>query len=269
LGDRGDVTSAAVIPEELQGKAVFLAKAAGVVAGLPAAELVMKTVDANMRFELLKHDGDRVTLRDRLATVSGSMRSILAAERTALNFLQHLSGIATLTRVFANAAAGSRLKILDTRKTLPGWRSLEKYAVRCGGGHNHRMGLYDAILVKDNHLEALGADKLAAIETAIKLTRQMAPSLPIEVEVNTLDEFNRALSCGADIILLDNMTEPDCKEAVRRRNRLAPRVQLEVSGNVHQEVISFLAEDGIDRVSIGAITHSAPAFDISLEYESR
>ena len=269
LGERGDVTSQAVIPEDLRGSAVFLAKAAGVVAGLPAAELVMKAVDAQIRFEYLKQDGERVMLRDRLATVAGPMRSILAAERTALNFVQHLSGIATKTRIFADAAKGSPLKILDTRKTLPGWRLLAKYAVRCGGGHNQRMGLHDAILIKDNHLDALGTDKVAAIENAIKWTRRIAPSLPIEVEVNTLDEFDRALSCAADIILLDNMTVLDTQEAVRRRNQHACEAQLEVSGNVHEEVIPFLVEWGIDRVSIGELTHSAPVLDISLEYDSR
>ena len=268
LGERGDVTSQAVIPADLQGSAVFMAKAAGVVAGLPAAEMVMKAVDARLRFEILKQDGDRVAPRDRLATVAGPMRSILAAERTALNFVQHLSGIATKTRISADAAAGSELKILDTRKTLPGWRALEKYAVRCGGGHNHRQGLHDAILIKDNHLESMGTDKLRAIEEAIRSARRIAPTMPIEVEVNTLDEFDRALALTPDIILVDNMTLPDTQEAVRRRNERAPQVQLEVSGNVRVEVIPVLVQYGIDRVSIGGLTHSAPALDISLEYQA-
>src|SRR5262249_11531333 len=243
LGDRGDVTSVTVIPEQLQGRAVFLVKAAGVVGGLPAAELVMKTVDAKLKFEPQKNDGDRVTRGDRLATVSGSMRSILAAERTALNFLQHLSGIATLTRQFVDVVAGTSAKILDTRKTLPGWRLLEKYAVRQGGGHNHRMGLYDGILIKDNHLAALGivagADSLDVVETVMHIEEAMEKvpestrKIPLELEVGSLQQFAFALGSWAGLILLDNMSLDQMREAVRMRNERASTMLLEASGGVN------------------------------------
>lgn len=270
LGDRGDVTSAAVIPEQLQGRAVFLVKAAGVVAGLHAVELVMKTVDATLRCEAQKHDGECVTPGDRLATVSGSMRSILAAERTALNFLQHLSGIATLTRQFVDAIAGTPAKILDTRKTLPGWRLLEKYAVRQGGGHNHRLGLHDGILIKDNHLAALpNADR---IYESVQLAWTINPKMPIEIEVQTLLQFVLALDCRPAIILLDNMTLDDLRKAVGSRNAECvcddEYVLLEASGGVNLQTVRAIAETGVDRISVGALTHSAPALDIALDYES-
>ena len=278
LGDRGDVTSQVVIPEDLQGSAVFLAKAAGVVAGLPAAELVMKTVDARLHVEMLKKDGDLVTPRDRLATVAGPMRSMLAAERTALNFLQHMSGIATLTRSYVDEIAGCSAKILDTRKTLPGWRLLEKYAVRCGGGHNHRMGLHDGILIKDNHRAALGitenADSLDIVESVMNIedgiTRLGGPSreMPVEVEVDSLQQLEAALGSWAAIVLLDNMTLEEMREAVRIRNKRAPEVLLEASGGVNLQTVRAIAATGVDRISIGALTHSAPALDIALDYES-
>jgi len=278
LGDRGDVTSVTVIPEQLQGRAVFLVKAAGVVGGLPAAELVMKTVDAKLKFEPQKNDGDRVTPGYRLATVSGSMRSILAAERTALNFLQHLSGIATLTRQFVDVVAGTSAKILDTRKTLPGWRLLEKYAVRQGGGHNHRMGLYDGILIKDNHLAALGivagADSLDVVETVMHIEEAMekAPEstrkIPLELEVGSLQQFAFALGSWAGLILLDNMSLDQMREAVRMRNERASTVLLEASGGVNLQTVRAIAETGVDRISVGALTHSAPALDIALDYET-
>ncbi len=267
LGDRGDVTSKAVIPKDLQGSAVFLAKAAGVVAGLPAAELVLKTVDARLRVAMLKRDGERVAPRDRLATVAGPMRSMLAAERTALNFLQHLSGVATLTRRYVGEIAGYSAKILDTRKTLPGWRLLEKYAVRCGGGHNHRMGLNDGILIKDNHLAALHTEQ-NPLATAILAAQEKQPGLPVEVEVDSLTQLAPALACGPAIVLLDNMTLEQMREAVRIRNERAPTVLLEASGGVHLQTVRAIAETGVDRISIGALTHSAPALDIALDYQA-
>lgn len=266
LDDYGDVTAAAVIPEDLQGGAVFLAKAAGVVAGLPAVELAMKTVDARLRFEMVKQDGERMAPRDRLATVAGPMRSLLAAERTALNFLQHLSGIATLTGKYMEATAGLAARILDTRKTLPGWRLLEKYAVRQGGGHNHRMGLYDGILIKDNHLAALGAAP-HPITAAVRAAQVQQPQMPIELEVESLTQLHEALACRPAIILLDNMTLEQLREAVRMRNERAPGVLLEASGGVNLQTVRAVAETGVDRISIGALTHSAPALDISLEYQ--
>jgi nicotinate-nucleotide pyrophosphorylase (carboxylating) len=199
-----------------------------------------------------------------LATARGPIPSLLTAERTALNFLQHLSGIATQTRRYVDAIAGLPARILDTRKTLPGWRLLEKYAVRCGGGHNHRTGLYDGILIKDNHLAAIGK---ASVREAVRLARG-GPfgQLPVEIEVDTLAQFDEALAVGPDIVLLDNMTAEQMREAVRRRNAAAPKVLLEASGGVNLTTVRTIAETGVDRISVGALTHSAPALDIALDY---
>ncbi|HEV3083191.1 MAG TPA: carboxylating nicotinate-nucleotide diphosphorylase, partial [Gemmataceae bacterium] len=203
----------------------------------------------------------------------GLMEFILTSERTALNFLQHLSGIATLTRRYVDAVAGLPCQILDTRKTIPGWRLLEKYAVHCGGGRNHRIGLYDGILVKDNHLAALnraGFGIYDAVEMAQKL---VGGSVPIEMEVDNLEQFDHALACRAEIILLDNMSLEDLREAVRRRDleksRMDPHtreVLLEASGGVTLETVRAIAETGVDRISVGALTHSAAALDIALDY---
>lgn len=269
LGERGDVTSQAVIPQDLQGRAVFLAKATGIVAGLSAAELVMKAVDAQIRFEYLKQDGDRVAPRERLATVAGPMRSILAAERTALNFLQHLSGVATMTRRYVNEVAGTDAEILDTRKTLPGWRLLEKYAVRQGGGHNHRMGLHDAILIKDNHLAALPiADWGMRIAESVRQAQEQFPSLPLEIEVESLAQLENALVVGPHIVLLDNMSPNLLCDCVALRNQIAPGVRLEASGGITLANVRSVAETGVRRISIGALTHSAPTLDMALDYET-
>jgi nicotinate-nucleotide pyrophosphorylase (carboxylating) len=264
LGSAGDVTSQAVIPEGLDGRGVFVARAPGVMAGLPAAAAVCVAIDSCLKFEALVADGARVTPGDRLALVAGPMRKILAAERTGLNFLQRLSGVATLTRRYVDAIAGLPCQILDTRKTTPGWRLLEKYAVRCGGGHNHRMGLYDGILIKDNHLAALGGDVVRAVESA---RAKLGETLPLEIEVDTFEQLERALTCKPDMILLDNMSPEQLREAVRRRNEKAPGVLLESSGGVTLETVRARAETGVDRISIGALTHSAPALDIALDYE--
>ena len=262
----GDLTSQAVIPEALEGRGVFVVRAPGVLAGLPAAALVFATLDPRVRFESLLSDGQVVQPGSRLATVAGPMRSILSGERTALNFLQHLSGIATQTRRYVDAVAGLKCQVLDTRKTLPGWRLLEKYAVRCGGGHNLRMGLFDGVLIKDNHLAALGLGK-KEIRTAIDAARRLhGPAVPIEVEVDNLAELDEALRCGPDIVLLDNMPPELMREAVRRRDAVAPRVRLEASGGVTLATVRAIAETGVDRVSVGALTHSAPALDIALDY---
>ena len=262
----GDLTSQAVIPEALEGRGIFVARAPGVLSGLPAAALVFATLDPRVRFEPLLTDGDSVQPGSRLATVAGPMRSILSGERTALNFLQHLSGIATQTRRYVDAVAGLKCHVLDTRKTLPGWRLLEKYAVRCGGGHNLRMGLFDGVLIKDNHLAALGLGK-KEIRTAIDAARRLhGPAVPIEVEVDNLAELDEALRCGPDIVLLDNMPPELMREAVRRRDAVAPRVLLEASGGVTLATVRAIAESGVDRVSVGALTHSAPALDIALDY---
>jgi nicotinate-nucleotide pyrophosphorylase (carboxylating) len=270
LDDRGDITSNAFIPEALMGKAAFVARAAGVLAGLPAVELIVKRVGPTLRLEALKQDGDRLAAGDRIATLSGPMRAILAAERTALNFLQRLSGVATQTRKYVDAVAGLPVKILDTRKTTPAWRLLEKYAVRMGGGTNHRMGLYDAVLIKDNHLAALPIDDWGLrIEHAIQRARRVQPSIPVEIEVDDLKQFVIALDCRPDYILLDNMSLEGLRQAVAIRNAECEEdrsVLLEASGGVTLQTVRAIAETGIDRISIGALTHSAPALDIALDY---
>jgi nicotinate-nucleotide pyrophosphorylase (carboxylating) len=266
LAGVGDVTSQAIIPAALEGRASFVARSAGIVAGLPAAALVCEAVESRLRFEQRAAEGTRIQPGAVLATVSGPMRSILTAERTALNFLQRLSGVASLTRRFVDAVMGLGSKILDTRKTTPGWRLLEKYAVRAGGGHNHRLGLYDGILIKDNHLAALGGGA-AAIERAVIAARAHAgPAMPIEIEVDSLEQLERALAARPNIILLDNMTLEQLREAVRRRNAVAPSVLLEASGGVTLDTVSAIAETGVDRISVGALTHSAAALDIALDY---
>jgi nicotinate-nucleotide pyrophosphorylase (carboxylating) len=262
----GDLTSQAVIPEDLPGRAVFVARAPGVVAGLPAAALVFEVLDPRVVFRPLAEDGTAVARGARLAEVSGPMRSVLSGERTALNFLQHLSGVATQTRRYADAVAGLKCRVLDTRKTLPGWRLLEKYAVRRGGGHNHRLGLYDGILIKDNHLAALGLGR-KEIRKAVEAARALAgPGVPVEVEVDNLDELDEALRCRPDVVLLDNMPPEQLREAVRRRDAAAAGTLLEASGGVTLATLRAVAETGVDRVSVGALTHSAPALDIALDY---
>ncbi len=263
---RGDLTSQAVIPERLPGQAVFVARTAGIVAGLPAAAMVFAILDPRIQFAALLADGSAVQAGTRLATVKGTMRSILTGERSALNFLQHLSGVATQTRRYVDAVAGLKCKVLDTRKTLPGWRLLEKYAVRCGGGHNHRIGLFDGVLIKDNHLWALGQDR-KEIRQAVEAARAIhGTEVPLEIEVDNLTELDEALRCHPDIVLLDNMPPDQMREAVRLREERAPAVQLEASGGVTLATVRAIAETGVDRVSVGALTHSAPALDIALDY---
>jgi nicotinate-nucleotide pyrophosphorylase (carboxylating) len=266
LGPTGDRTSLATIPATAVAAAAFVARSAGVVAGLPVAAMVCRAVDPTLVFAELVADGTAVERGTRIATVAGPLRSILAAERTALNFLQRLSGVATLTRKFVDAAAGSRAKILDTRKTTPGWRRLEKYAVRSGGGTNHRMGLNDGILIKDNHLAGLGGDLRKAVEAARGFPGNAG--LPVEVEVDTLEQLEVALAVRADIVLLDNMTTDQQRAAVARRDAVAPGVLLEASGGVALATVRDIAATGVDRISVGALTHSAPALDIALDYLS-
>jgi nicotinate-nucleotide pyrophosphorylase (carboxylating) len=264
LDQAGDRTSRATIPAELPGSAAFVARVAGVVSGLPVVALVLEAVDRTVRFEPLRADGTAVAPGERLATVVGPMRSILTAERTALNFLQRLSGVATLTRRYVEAAGG-RARVLDTRKTTPGWRLLEKYAVRQGGGHNHRMGLFDGLLIKDNHLAALGGGP-DAIREAVDAARAHAPGLPVEVEVDTAEQFAAALACGPDVILLDNMRPDLMRQCVELRDRNAPTVRLEASGGVNLQTITSIVATGVDFISVGALTHSAMALDIALDY---
>ena len=270
LGTTGDLTSQAVVPADLIGRGVFKARAPGVVAGLPAAQMVCTTVEPRLNFESLIADGAEVYRGDRLAVVSGPMRGILAAERTALNFLQRLSGIATHTKRFVQAVAGLPCKILDTRKTTPGWRLLEKYAVRQGGGANHRMGLYDGILIKDNHLAAMPKVMLPIAMALRAGSNRATESMPVELEVESLEQLDAALASNypPEIVLLDNMPPDQMVEAVRRRNAKAPKVLLEASGRVTLKTVRDIALTGVDRISIGELTHSAPALDIALDYEA-
>jgi nicotinate-nucleotide pyrophosphorylase (carboxylating) len=266
LGASGDVTSLATVPAEAFGRAALTSRAAGVVAGLPAAMLTFRRIDPELKFEAKVPDGSAVLPGTRMATVSGRLRSILSAERTALNFVGRLSGVATLTRHYVEAVAGFRCRILDTRKTTPGWRILEKYAVRCGGGDNHRSALDTGILIKDNHLAALGGGP-GAVAEAIRRTRAAdVTGIPIEVEVDTLEQLDAALAENPDIVLLDNMDSDNLREAVRRRNVNAPGVRLEASGGVTLDTVHDVAETGVDRISVGALTHSAPALDVALDY---
>jgi nicotinate-nucleotide pyrophosphorylase (carboxylating) len=264
LDQAGDVTSRATIPAGTPGQAVVVARADGVIAGLPVADLVFHAVEPTIAVTAVIADGTVVRPGAELATVAGPMRSILTAERTALNFLQRLSGVATLTRRYVDAAGG-KSQVLDTRKTTPGWRLLEKYAVRMGGGHNHRVGLYDGVLIKDNHLAALGGGP-PAVPPAVTAAREHAPGLSIEVEVDTWEQFEAALTCRPEIVLLDNMSAEQMRRCVQRRDEIAPGVLLEASGGVNLQTIAGIAATGVDRISVGALTHSATALDIALDY---
>jgi nicotinate-nucleotide pyrophosphorylase (carboxylating) len=272
-----DRTSKAVIPAEQRGTAFIVARSDGVLSGISAVEIVLENISHWLHWDfkaetpssqMLLEDGNAVHPGSPIVRLDGQMRCILAAERTALNFLQHLSGIATLTQRFVEAMKGLHCRILDTRKTLPGWRLLEKYAVRCGGGHNHRLGLYDGVLIKDNHLAALGGGP-EAIRQAVRIAREKnSPDIPVEVEVENLDLLQTALVCAPDIILLDNMSLDQLREAVRQRNAKSPKIQLEASGGITLDNVRAVAETGVDRISVGALTHSAPALDIALDYET-
>lgn len=268
LGPAGDVTSRATIPESLRGRGRVVVRAAGVVAGVEAAERVCRRVDPRLAFTPRCRDGERVTPGTSVAEVAGPVRSLLAAERTVLNFMQRLSGIATLTRRFVDAVVGLPVQILDTRKTTPGWRRLEKYAVRMGGGANHRLGLFDQVLIKDNHLSALrGSAPGREIAVAVAAARSSVPELTIEVEVDTLAQFEQALEARPDIILLDNMSIEELRQAVARRNALGSPILLEASGGVDLSRVRSLAETGIDRISVGALTHSSTALDIGFDWD--
>ena len=269
LGQVGDITSTATIPSQAQGRAHLVARAPGVLAGLPVVERLVDHFQLGSGWRSNCAEGHRLAKGDVIADIAGSVRSILALERTALNFLQRLSGIATLTARFVEAVEGTRARIYDTRKTTPGWRALEKYAVRCGGGRNHRMGLHDAMLIKDNHLAWLrtrgGVD---AIASAVAAARAHAPeSTVVEVEVDSLEQLDCALRCAPDIILLDNLGAEALREAVRRRNAVGADIELEASGGISLETVGELAAHGVDRISVGALTHSAPALDIALDLE--
>lgn len=253
-----DVTTVATIPEEAVATADFTAREAGVVAGLRVAEAVISVVCTD-EFEVERHveDGDRVEAGQKLLSVTTRTRDLLTGERSALNLLCRLSGIATATHAWADALDGTKAKVRDTRKTTPGLRSLEKYAVRCGGGVNHRMSLSDAALVKDNHVVAAGG-----VAQAFEAVREAFPDVPIEVEVDTLDQLRDVLDAGADLILLDNFTPDQCAEAV---GIVAGRAALEASGRLTLDNAKAYADTGVDYLAVGALTHSAPILDIGLD----
>lgn len=270
LGEAGDITSNAVIPEGLEAVGRFIYREEAVVAGTGVVEEVMRQVGDRLEVAVLRADGEVVSPGEVAIEVAGPARALLAAERTAVNFLSHLSGVATLTRLFVEAVRGEPAEIFDTRKTLPGLRVLEKYAVRCGGGVNHRMGLWDQVLVKDNHLALMrragGAGKLSQILARIR--GKVASGVLLEVEAKTLEEVRTALAAGVDVIMLDNMTPKEMVEAVALvRSGQPPAPEIEASGGVSLETVAEIAATGVDRISIGALTHSARSVDISLEIE--
>lgn len=268
LGATGDLTCAALIRPEEQASVQVVARSEGVLAGLPIGPRVFRHLDKTVQWDSHRQDGDFVEAGTAVATVSGPLGILLTGERTMLNFLTHLSGIATLTRRFVLAVEGTQARILDTRKTLPGWRILEKYAVRCGGGLNHRIGLFDGVLIKDNHLAAwTESRKIAdAVETA---RRRSAAGLPIEVEVDTLDQLRDALQGNPDIVLLDNMDLATLRESVKLRDQVAAGVQLEASGGVTLASVAAIAQTGVERISVGGLTHSAPALDLAFDWKTR
>ena len=274
-----DWTTPALIPREAVATATIVSRAAGVAAGLATIELLFEEMDIQANCRFFAQDGDSLSKDAKLVELSMSARDLLTAERLILNFVGHLSGIATLTRKFVEAVAGAEAKIYDTRKTTPGWRRLEKYAVRCGGGCNHRSGLFDAVLIKDNHLaiaaaQSVVADPAKAVELARQFLVDMSSRHPdlhemiVEVEVDTLDQLRDVLPADPDVILLDNMTPPALREAVALRNQLNSSVELEASGGITLDNVRDVADTGVERISIGAITHSAQNLDVGLDWEA-
>jgi nicotinate-nucleotide pyrophosphorylase (carboxylating) len=254
---RTDVTSRATLPADARLEGRLVAKEDGILAGLPLARALFTIVDEQLELRAIPEEGRPVAAGETVATVSGPGRALLTAERPALNLVGRLSGIATLTRRFVDAVAHTEARILDTRKTLPGARRPNKYAVRQGGGHNHRLGLFDMVLVKDNHIDGAGG-----ITAALRRVRdQYGDQYPVEVEVNTLDELAEALAASPDLVLLDNMEPPTLRRAVERTDGQVP---LEASGTVTLDTVATVAETGVDRISVGALTHSAPTLDLSI-----
>lgn len=261
----GDVTTSVTIPAGSQSKAVIHAKDNGIIAGITVAELVFQVVDSDLVFTAMVKDGDAVTRGTILAEVEGSTHSLLTGERLALNLLQRMSGIATRTRTYVDALEGLSTRLVDTRKTTPGHRLLEKYAVRVGGGANHRFGLYDAVMIKDNHIKGAGG-----ITEAVQRARAVIPhTMTIEVETENLEQVREALQAGADIIMLDNMHPDQMREAVALIREQAPHVKVEASGNVSLNTIRGIAESGVDVISVGRLTYSFESLDISLDLNEK
>ena len=259
LGEAGDLTSKATLSDHVRLRGRIVAKADGVIAGLPLVRLVYQQLGDGVDVRLICGDGEHVTPGTLVCEVEGKGQSVLTGERVALNFLQRLSGIASLTAQFVGAVSGTKAVILDTRKTTPGWRLLEKYAVKQGGGQNHRIGLYDMVMIKDNHIDGAGS-----ITAAVQAVRDYQPAadVPIEVEVRTLDELREVLPLKVDRVLLDNMTDDEMREAVTITNGY---VKLEASGNMNLQRVAKVAATGVDYISVGALTHSAPALDLSMK----
>lgn len=270
----GDRTTDAIVSPSAIGRAAIVARKAGIIAGLPAGQLAVGQFDPAIQWQAAVVDGATIEAGTHLATIAGPARSLLTIERTLLNLLGRLSGIATLTRQYVDAVAGTRARIYDTRKTTPGWRRLEKYAVRQGGGWNHRRGLFDAILIKDNHLAVAAAGSHLSPAEAVRLARKLTEDAgrgggtPIlEVEVDTLEQLREVLTAGPDIVLLDNMSPKSLCEAVALRSSLAPEIELEASGGITLSNIGEIARTGVERISVGALTHSAVSLDIGLDWE--
>jgi nicotinate-nucleotide pyrophosphorylase (carboxylating) len=261
----GDVTTLATVPAESQSRAVMRAREPLVVAGLDFAVAAFRELSADLELAPAKSDGQRAQAGEVLLTVTGPTRGLLTGERVALNFVQRLSGVATAAAQYVDAIRGTGAQILDTRKTTPGWRTFEKYAAACGGAHNHRLGLHDLVLIKDNHLAALREAQPNAIAVAVLRARTQYPQLKIEVEADTLEQAAQAAAAGADIILLDNMPPEQMPAAVQL---IAGRARTEASGGVNLQSVRAIAETGVDFISVGAITHSARAVDIGLDFES-
>lgn len=278
-GPRGDATTLALVPPKVAGCTAIVARQAGVLAGLPAVEPTLHAIDPALTFRASARDGDLLDRGSVAGRIEGPAASILQVERVVLNLLGRLSGIATLTRRYVDAVAGTDARIYDTRKTTPGWRRLEKYAVRCGGGRNHREALFAAVLIKDNHL-ALGAQTAESgagysPAEAVRRARRwleaqygVAADWIVEVEVDTLEQLEAVLPAAPDIVLLDNMPASNLREAVALRNRVAENVELEASGGVDLATVRAIAETGVERISVGALTHSAPSLDLGLDWRS-
>ena len=281
--DRGyDWTTVALVPDDARGAATIVARKPGIIAGLPAVRLAMLEFDPRVQIDEYLSDGTAVSAGQQVARLAGPARTLLTAERVLLNLLGRLSGIATLTRQYVDRVAGTKARIYDTRKTMPGWRRLEKYAVQAGGGHNHRLGLFDAVLIKDNHLafgSTAGANErytpAEAVLQARKLIDELKPPLTagmdrmiIEVEVDRLDQLDQVLPTLPDIVLLDNMPLANLREAVRRRDAGYREVELEASGGVNLTTVAGIAQTGVDRISVGALTHSAEWFDVGLDWNA-
>lgn len=269
---KGDVTSEALIDENLKGKGIIKALEDGVLAGIEIARLVFKRIDPEIVFKPLVKDGEKIRNKSKVAQIEGKVKSILAGERTALNFLQRLSGIATFTSKFVQEVKGTKTKILDTRKTTPGFRALEKYAVKMGRGENHRMGLYDRILIKDNHIRACGGvgTAIRKVKKSLKnetfVSRFDLKNLKVEVEAKNIKEVKEAIQSEADWIMLDNMSSSQIKEGVRMIRSNRRKMKIEVSGRVNLNNVKKIARLGVDYISVGALTHSAKALDLSLEF---